>query len=285
MTPEQARTWARAQVAKDNLARLAQLVAPVELMPLKGIELVFRYGVPAIERPMLDFDVLAPSGSFGGVMAAMEANGYRTIAPNYSARVLMAREGFIPVDVHRMPLPPMMGRLSAKRLFSRAERGSDVYGVPIAHARPPDFFVHLAANALKDRLPEARAASMLRDLVAVAAHTDPAAVAAASRDASLALSVWIVLTWMARTLPDFPLGEFRSALAPSRVDRWRAEGSLAAVSRWRTTHLEIAYALARSNTDEIWRGGLSAGLSFARAARDRLRHATSPERHEHAARS
>lgn len=272
MTPGQVREWARAEAARQNLAELARLVAPTKLMPLKGVELVFRYGVPAAERPMLDFDVLAPAGTFRDVTTKMETAGYRTIAPNFSARVLMSRRGFMPVDVHRMALPPMMGRLSSKRLFGRADESSAVYGVPIAHARPQDFFVLLLANALKDQLPRARASTILRDLDAVATQTTPHAVADASHDARLSVAAWIVMQWLEASVPGFGLARFRNALEPSRGDRLRAQVSLTMVPRLRERHPEVAYALARSNTDELWRGGLSAGLSFARAARDRIRN-------------
>lgn len=273
LSSEQARTWARAQAARVALLELAALVErETLLMPLKGIELVFRYGVPATERPMLDFDALVAPRTFDRVIPILEASGYRMLSSNYSTKVMLAPGAFVPVDVHRMVLPPMMGRWERGRLFRRGELRSDVYGARMIHARPADFFVVVAAHCLKDRLPPARAPGAQRDLLAVAAATSPAAVAASAEDARLRLTSWLVLTWLERRLGgDAPLAAFRRALEPPRAARLRGERVVAQVERWRESHRETAYALARSNTDEAWRGVLSAGLSFARAGRDAWR--------------
>lgn len=271
VTPAQARNWARVEAAREHLVALGKLIAPIRLMPLKGIELVCRYGVPGTDRAMIDFDALVEPGKFDEVVRKLRDAHYQMISSNFSTKVMLAPGGFIAVDVHRMPLPPMMGRWGAHELFRRGEARSDVYGFDAVHARPADFFVLLLANCLKDQLPDERAASMLRDVTAVASKTSPEAVRSAARDARLCLVSWIALTWLARTMPGFSLHAFRDALEPSRSQRMRAEISLSALPRWREPHRELAYALARSNADGLWRGAASAVLSFVRAGRDQAR--------------
>src|SRR5262249_18751385 len=130
--------WARAEAAKCEVALVATVlrVKGIAIMPLKGVELVTRYGREATERYFLDADILIEPHRFSRVIQSFRNSGFRQTRSGWSACTLVSSLGLMALDIHRLLLPPFMGKLSPERVFERGRSDPATYGVEIVRMDP-----------------------------------------------------------------------------------------------------------------------------------------------------
>src|SRR2546423_6353350 len=187
--------WARAAAATREVAFVADVLRArgISIMPLKGVELVARYGREPTERAFVDADLLIEPPHFARAIRVLREAGFRQVQEGWSARSMRSPFGFISLDVHRLLLPPLMGKLSPIRVFERGRRDRRGYGAEVVRMDPNDFFVHLLCHYLVDRLPGSRSEVMIDDLRAVARAVTPWTVRDAATGAGVLASSWLTL--------------------------------------------------------------------------------------------
>jgi len=266
MLSDAVNAWSRGELAKHTVITAARALQPygVKLMPLKGVELIARYGRDPAERWVADADVLIEPRKFGIACSALTRSGFRETMNGWSAVAFACPSGAIDLDVHRTALPMFMGKMSARWLFSRGHTSSNIFGVPVVHMHPADAIVHLLCTHLKDRLPRARVDTVAADLRSVARHTTPADVALAGSSAELRSAAWVALTDLLCGRDEYLLQPFLDELRPSIVARQRALAIRRVVGSLGAAHPHLSHAIVRNAGDSWSRGILSSALSLAR---------------------
>ena len=88
MLSETMGAWALGELAKATVAAAARTLLEhgITIMPMKGVELIARYGADASKRHLSDADVLAPSK-----MGASDAHARRWRHPVFANHVPVGR--------------------------------------------------------------------------------------------------------------------------------------------------------------------------------------------------
>jgi hypothetical protein len=262
------RAWAQGEQAKRAVEMAARALREygIPSMPLKGVELIWRYGRDAARRAMDDADLLVPRGAFQKACSVLDRSGFRRAPGGWSARIFVPPGTEMSLDLHRMVLPPMMGRLTADWLFARGSLDVTCFGTKVVLMRPCDCFVFLLCNFLKDRLPDSKAPILADDLLAVARRTSEEEVRRAASEVGLLGPSGLALAHLLAVHPTPGLSSHADELRPAKtLMRGRMELHERWVLAFRESRPELGYALARAATDSVTRGAASAALSFARA--------------------
>ncbi len=129
--PSQVTAWVQAERCRASLIALAAEIAPigVQLLVLKGMYISFGLANGHLLRPMCDADALVVSGSLGRAVRTL-CNGKRfaVVVDNISTQMMIDRSNGAFIDLHRWPLPPRFGCMSAAALRLNARPASAAFG-------------------------------------------------------------------------------------------------------------------------------------------------------------
>jgi Uncharacterised nucleotidyltransferase len=259
-------TWARGQLAKATIATTARVLHAhdITIMPLKGVDLIARYGRPAAERSLSDADALVEPGCFDRACSALLASGFRETIPGWSEVAFSPPAEGLALDLHRTVLPSLMGTMSTQWLFSRGQADSDTYGQRVVHMHPADAFVYLLCNHLKDRLPRARVHTVVDDLALLTQHATVGEVGAAATATGLRLACWLTLDQVLGQRPTPQLTPYLEIFRPSPLARRRAMLHRSSLLSLRRPYPLLSLAVTMATTDSIPRGVASAALCLGR---------------------
>ena len=267
--------WAHFEMAKRDVTRIARAMhqAKIPMMVLKGMSLIAGYNRDAVQRPISDADLLFRSSDYARAETVLQNLGLRKRDPGFSATIYVGDANHIMLDIHRYPLPILMGKMSSDRLLMRGQKNSTWFDAPVFTLAHQDFFLHLVLNFLKDGCPPHYEERLEQDLLAVSKHTNPNAILESTEFYELRIAAWFTLDWMVER-GFTSLTEIARTLKPgSMLNQYRGRALRKAIFRLSEQHPELSYALTRASADALPYALGSATLSGLRVARDLFREA------------
>ena len=262
--------WAHFEMAKRDVARIVRAMhqANIPMMVLKGMSLIAGYGRDAAQRLISDADLLFRPSDYARAEKVLWDLGLRQRESGFSAKIYVGGSNHIMLDIHRYPLPILMGKMTSDRLIKRGQIDVAWFDAPIIRIAHEDFALHLILNFLKDGCPPSYEERLEQDLLAVLNHTSPHAVRDSADFYELRIAAWLTLDWMVeRGFNSFT--EVAQTLKPaSLLNQYRGRALRRAIFRLSEKLPELSYALTRASADALPYALGSAALSGLRVARD-----------------
>ncbi len=267
---EQLLRWAISEICRGQVRRLAAAVAQpgVRLVAIKGVHIAALTG-PG-ERPMNDVDVVVAAGSFADVVErAVRSGEFRIRSDDWSTKTLEHRNGGPPVDVHRLPLPPLFGAMSTAALLEHAVPAEGL-GASVLFPDPADAAVISLVNIFKDVFGYFGRYHLHHDLDALAAAgLTPAALAERLR--LYRLRRIGILTLRELTRRDERYRPWLDACAPTPADELTADRLERLMRKAAPLGHNVALLAARLVGDRPLDVVASGGFGAARLFRDGTR--------------
>ena len=262
--------WAHFEMAKRDVARIACAMhqANIPMTVLKGMSLIAGYGRDAAHRLISDADLLFRSSDYARAEKVLRDLGLRQRESGFSAKVYVGDSNHIMLDIHRYPLPILMGKMTFDRLVKRGQLDTAWFDAPVIRIAHEDFALHLILNFLKDGCPPAYEKRLEQDLLAVLNHTSPDAIRGSAEFYQLQIAAWLTVDWMVERGFN-SLTEVAQTLKPaSLLNQYRGRALRRAIFRLSEKLPELSYALTRASADALPYALGSAALSGLRVARD-----------------
>ena len=260
-------------MAKRDVTRIAKAMneASVQMMVLKGMSLIAGYGRDAAKRPISDADLLFCPSDYHRAEAVLQGLGLRQRDPGYSAKVYVGDKNHIMLDIHRYPLPILMGKMTADRLLARGQINRDWFDEPIVQLADQDFALHLILNFLKDGCPASNEERLEQDLLAVLEKCTGEALLESAQTYELQIAAWLTVDWIVQR-GSSSLKSLAKVLKPeSRLNQYRGRVLRQAMFGLSESYPELSYGVTRATADTLSYAVGGATLSALRVVRDLFR--------------
>lgn len=264
--------WAAAEVARRGVRAIADATRGLgtELLAFKGVHVAWCVADDPAHRPMRDADLLVLTGSFDHVVEHLVRTGaFRLEIPDWSTHGIRCLESGAYVDLHRVVLPPLWGRLRRRDLRRHAVR-AEMFGPGVFVPDRTDAGVLALANWVKNGFGLIEPSQAPRDLALLADKgLRPAELRERLASYRLRRVGLIGMTVLAEGAGRWE--PYRDALARGPREHALARRFVAAIRAAAARGPDAGLIVVRAVGDDFFSAAGSVAFGMARRVRDRAR--------------